>query len=162
MPLLDQIQCIEELSLSGYLNYFNVDNLVNLKAVCLSGLLSEDFNFEIFKNISNQLEDLAFYFDKIDYEIFVKLLNGHNFSYLLSLHIDGCNMRIIKKNLLTNFILFSNLVSLVNLKSIILLENPLKFIEVGIFSHMKYLKNIYLNDIKLNADDFNTIQINSI
>ena len=81
--IFNQMQYIEELGLHANLNYFNLDHLVNLSKLIIGGDLCDDFNFELFKNLSKQLEQLTFFFYKIDYEIFFKMLNGHNFPNLL-------------------------------------------------------------------------------
>ena len=102
-PIFDQFQNIEELSLHGSLNYFNLDNIVTLRRLCLDGAFNDDFNFELLKKISPQLEELAIYLKNIDYEILFKLLNGHTFPSLHLLVISGCNMKRIEKKFIDQF-----------------------------------------------------------
>lgn len=136
--IFDQMQYIEELSLHANLNYFNLDNLVNLSRLCIGGNLCNDFNFELFKNLSKQLEQLTFFFYKIDYEIFVKMLNGHNFLNLLTLNIDGCNMRRIEKKFIDQF---------PNLVKFTVTNCSIETIEDNAFSN---LKDLYLIDLSDN------------
>ena len=64
--LLDQVSHIQELHLNVNLSYFNLDNLVNLRVLSLSGTIAENFNFELFKNLCNQLEDIRIRFFEIE------------------------------------------------------------------------------------------------
>lgn len=57
--ILDKFQSIEILHLHGKFPYFNLDKLINLKLLYLNGDISENFNFELFKNLFNQLEILV-------------------------------------------------------------------------------------------------------
>ena len=92
--LLDQVPHIQELHLNDTLSYFNLDNLVNLKVISLSGRINENFNFELFKNLLNQLEVLFINnITNIDYESLLKLFAAHKFSNLARLYLSGCNIR---------------------------------------------------------------------
>ena len=73
--------------------YFNLDILVNLKKLSLCETFRDGFDLELLKNLAIQSEYLDIYFIEIEYESIVKLLNGHNFSDLLSLDIRKCNIR---------------------------------------------------------------------
>ena len=107
--LLLLIPNIEELLLNGNLHYFSLDDFVNLRCLCLSGTLKDDFNFELFKKLSYQLESLIFLDMKqinlnfFDYEMFVKLLNGHNFLNLKTLFIDGGKIKRLEKKFIDQF-----------------------------------------------------------
>lgn len=91
------MQNIEELFLYGKLYYFNLDNLVNLRRLTLSGLTYDGFNFELLKNLSNQLDEL-----KIVY-FYVEMLNCHNVSNLSVLNIMDCNIKIIENKFIEKF-----------------------------------------------------------
>ena len=101
--IFEQIQNIEKLYLVGELYYFNVDNLVNLKRFHIRGNICDGFNFELFKNLSNQLELLFIAFHNSDCDTILKLINGCNFLNLQFLHIADTNIRRIEKKLVEKF-----------------------------------------------------------
>jgi hypothetical protein len=76
--LLDQLQHIQELYFNGKLSYFNLDSLVNLRELSLSGTIDERFNFELFKNLCKQLENLKIEIKNIDENAFVNLFGDYN------------------------------------------------------------------------------------
>ena len=162
--LLLQIPNIEELLLNGNLHYFSLDDFVNLKCLCLSGTIKDDFNFELFKKLSYQLEDLIFLdinqinLDCFDYEMFVKLLNGHNFSNLQTLYIDGGKIKRLEKKFIDRF------PSLVNCR---IINCCIETIEDKAFSKLKNLINLDLSDNLLEriyksyfSDRLNKLNIN--
>ena len=69
-PLLYQMQHIQELYLLENLSYFISDNLVNLRKLSLHGNIDEEFNFELFKVLCNQLVDITIDLDNIEEESF--------------------------------------------------------------------------------------------
>ena len=101
--LFDQLQNIEELRISGNFHYFNFDSLVNLKSILINGYFCDGFNFELFKNLFNQLNELHIIIDNIDYEGLLKLLNGHTFLNLEILDIRQCNIKILEKKFIEQF-----------------------------------------------------------
>ena len=100
--IFDQLPYIEELSLHGKFNYISLDNLVNLRRLCLHGTICDDFNIELFKNVSSQLEELLIAL-RVEYEVIFKLLNGRDFSNIRGLKIKGCNMRRVEKKFIDQF-----------------------------------------------------------
>ena len=46
--LCEQLPYIQDLRLKGNFSFFNLDNLVNLKKLTLTGIIDENFNFEQF------------------------------------------------------------------------------------------------------------------
>ena len=64
---LNELPNIELLCLLGNFSYFNLDNLINLQCLAFNATINEDFNFELFNNLSRQLQELSFSF-KNDYE----------------------------------------------------------------------------------------------
>ena len=93
IKLLEICPNIEELYLNGDFSNINLDNFVNLKKLALRGNLLDEFNFDLFKNISNQLEDLEIAFYNMNCEIISKLFYGHNFPNLFSLDISDSKIR---------------------------------------------------------------------
>ena len=79
--LLGQVQHIQELCLDGGFSYFNLDNLVNLRVLKLSDDIEKNFNFELFKNLCQQLEDI-----KISFLTLVKI-PWLNYLMAIILHI---------------------------------------------------------------------------
>lgn len=71
--LFNQLPNIKELTLSGKLSYFSLDTLVKLNKLRLEGSIKENFNFDLFKNISKQLMILILNFDNDDDEILLSL-----------------------------------------------------------------------------------------
>lgn len=101
--IFEQIQNVEKICIIGDLYYFNLDNLVNLKRLYIRGNICDGFNFELFKNLSNQLDHLSIAIHNYDYDTFLKLINGCNFSNLQTLHIADTNIRRIEKKLIEKF-----------------------------------------------------------
>jgi len=95
--LLDQVPHIQELHLAGNLSYFNFDNFDNLTVLSLSGDIKENFNFELFKNLCNQLEAITIRIYNIDEKTLFKLFDGYNFPYLLDLTMEYLDMKRLTK-----------------------------------------------------------------
>ena len=137
--LLDQLSHIHELYLAGKFSYINLDNLVNLKKLSLIGVLEESFNFELFKNLCNHLEDLNIRFYDFEEKIFVKLFKNESvnrFPSLRRLTISECKIRVIERDW------FSNLQELLFLD---LSGNRIERIEENAFSNLKKLETIDLS-----------------
>jgi hypothetical protein len=101
--LLDKIQHIEKLTLTGDFSYINLEKLVNLKMLTLNGSVNESsFNVELFKNLCNQITKLSVVLKDIDENTLFKLFDGHNFSNLRSLVIMHCNIQLLKKQYIPN------------------------------------------------------------
>ena len=161
---LDKLTNIEKLCLIGNFSYFNLDDLVSLKMLALNGTINEDFNFELFKNLCNQLEELSITF-KNDFEsIGAKLFDGHCFSNVQVLSFYKCNIKTLKKEFIDQFPAllylsihdcniemieddaFSNIKQLTRLN---LNGNPLKTLEKRIFSQLINLEKLHLGNSKL-------------
>ena len=101
--LFDQLQNIEELHIGGDFHYFNFDSLVNLKSIIINGSICDGFNFELFKNLYNQINELHICINNIDYEGLLKLLNEHTFHNLEILVISQCNIKRLEKKFIEQF-----------------------------------------------------------
>ena len=162
------MQHIEKLYLHGRISHLNLDYLVNLKLLSLEGDLDAGFNFEIFKNLCNQLEVIKIGLNEIDEKTLVKMFDSHNFSNLKWLYVKGCNIKRLKREF-TNY--FPNLTRLCimrcnietvepdsfsklkQLDTLYLMGNPLEFIEKDTFANLKNLQTVSLKYSKLKNLD---------
>ena len=78
---------IEELHLHGQFSNINFDSFVNLKKLSLYGILFDDFNFDVFDNICNQLKEINVKLENMNDESFTRLFYGRNFSNLFKFNI---------------------------------------------------------------------------
>jgi Leucine-rich repeat (LRR) protein len=90
---------IELLTLNGSLSNFNLDKLIHLKKLTLYDNLMEDFNYDIFKHICNQLTALTVGCRNISYRMLIKMFNGLNFSNLSQFSISSGNIIKLDKKL---------------------------------------------------------------
>lgn len=167
----DQLQNIERISICGKLSYFNLDNFQHLKAIYLEGTIDENFNFRLFRFLSQRLENLSFSFENIDEGTLFELFNDdydfpklkvlvffqidcmenlntnffRRFPNLLELTIRGCcKLKIIQDYT------FSDLVHLVHLD---LGENSLETLNKRSFFNLKNIEKLDLSDNKLRSLD---------
>ena len=172
--ILDQVQHIEKLYLSGNFSYFNLDSLVNLNMLTLVGTIDNSFNIDIFKNICNELLVLKVSLINIEEKTFFKLFDGHHFPNLLVLRIKGCNFKRLKKEFINRFPIIKQLfINDCNLESIQhnafsnsnqlycldFTQNRLKFIEKKTFSKLKNLEILDLSRNELTNLDFKFIGV---
>ena len=142
--VLDQVQHIQELHISNVLSYFSLDNLVNLRVFSLFGRIDEKFNFELFKSLSNRLEDITISLYNIDDEkTLFKLFDGYNFPDLVNLTIKYLYMKRLTKEFINRLPKPRNELNLN--------ESELEAIENDSFSNMQHLNSLNLsrNKIKL-------------
>lgn len=134
--LCDQLQHVQDLYLGGYLQHFSLDSFVclNLKGLSIRGFFCQDFNFELLKNLSIQLDYLAIYIEGSNYEQIVKLLDGHDFSNITSLNIMNCDIKRLEKKFIERF---------QNLEFIRMSACNLEIIEDDVFSNSQKL--VFLN-----------------
>ena len=159
--LLDQVPHIQELFLEGKLSYFNLDSLVNLKQLSLHGFKLENFNFELFKNLCNQLESLKIGISEIDQEDFFKLFVGYNFPFLQELTLIFQNVKRLTKEFLNRLpkpkklslyeceievIESDSFSNMQQLTSLDLRQNQIEIIKKNAFSNLKNLKTLNLRD----------------
>ena len=133
--LCDQLQHVEYLYLGGYLQHFSLDSFVglNLKGISIRGFFCQDFNFELLKNLSRQLEYLSIN-AKCNYEQIVKLLDGHDFSNITGLDIRNSDIKRLEKKFIERF---------PNLEIIRMSACNLENIEEDVFSNSQ--KIFFLN-----------------
>lgn len=163
--LLDQVPHIQKLHLDGNLGYFNLDHLVNLRVLKIFETINEDFNLDLFKNLSDQLENIWIEVTNIDEKILVKLFDGCDFPYLVDFTVSDGNIKRLNKELFNGFStlkrlritnceikvierdLFSNLKQLC---SLCLIENRIKIVEENAFSKLENLQEVDLsfNELK--------------
>ena len=139
--LFDQVPNIQELHLDGKLCYFNLDDFVNLRTLSISGSIFESFNFELFKNLSKQLENIKIGLF-INEENFFKLFVGYNFPYLQDFSIENFEMKRLKKEFLNRLPTHTRL----NIR-----ECEIEVIESDSFSNMQQLTSL---DLSLNHIEF--------
>ena len=101
--LFEMCPNIEELYLTGDFANISFDRFFNLKRLKLCGNLLDDFNFDVFKTICFQLEELSIKIKNMDDESIAKLLCGHNFPSLLSLKVSKSKITRLEKKLLDGF-----------------------------------------------------------
>lgn len=158
--LFEQLPYIQELHLKGNLSFFNLDILVNLKKLVLSGTIDEKFNFELFNNLCNQLEDIRIYLTNININIYIKLFVGHTFPFLVYFSLSFLRIRRFKKEFMNGFpklkqlniseckiqvIEHDSFKSLEQLFSLNLSNNLIVLIEENAFSNLKNLKQVDLS-----------------
>ena len=136
---------IEEFYLTGDFSNISFDRFFNLKRLTLCGNLLDDFNFDVFKTICYQLEELSIKFQNIDDESIAKLLCGHNFSNLLSLKVSYSKITRLEKKLFDGFPMLQSL----NVSK----NTELKTIDLNAFSNLKNLKYLHLKKNQLSELD---------
>ena len=167
--LLDQAPHIKELFLSSSLSYFNLDNFVNLRKLLLNGLLDENFNLELFKNLCNRLENIEIIVTNIDEKAAFKLFDGYNFPYLVDLTINYISdMKRLTKRFMNGFSTLRKLAisggkieviehdafsNMQQLTSLVLSYNRIRFIYKNTFSNLKNLETLNLYGNKLRNFD---------
>ena len=165
--LSNQVPNIQELYLIGEFSYFNLDNFANLRVLILGGSINNkkyNFNFELFKNLCNQLETITFMLDE---ETIYKLFEGYTFPYLMDFSLQCSFIKRLRKEFLNGIPslrrlklscsieviehdLFSNLQQLCSLD---LSGNRIESIEENSFSMLKNLKTLDLSRNKLTNFD---------
>ena len=158
------------MSLTGQFSNVNLDSFINLKKLELSGYLLNDFNFDLFANICNQLEELNIRFKNMDDEIINKLLYCHYFPNLSVLTIFSSKITRLEKNLFNGFPMLRSLFlceniqlktidkdafsNMNNLRELLMMFNEkLSELDTELFSRLANLEELHLNDNKLRHFD---------
>lgn len=169
IKLLEICPNIEKLHLSDTFSNINLDYFVNLKNLSLYDNLMDDFNFDLFKNICNQLEELEISFINMNDEIISKLLYGHNFPNLSKLNISCSNITRLEKRLFDGFPMLQSLKlsdnrkfktidrdtfsNSKNLTQLDFFHNNLSELDAELFSCLKNLEKLDLSYNKLTHFD---------
>ena len=170
--LLHQVTTyIQEVCLFGNLSYFNLDNFVNLRVLEISGDINEKFNFELFKNLCNQLENIKISYYNIDGKKFFKLFDGYNFPYLTDFTLMYFNIKKLTKEFINrlpkprnNLKLYECEIDVIEsdsfsnmqqLTSLDLSNNQIELIEENAFSNLKNLQTLDLSHNELTNFDRN-------
>lgn len=144
--LLDQVPHIQELHLDGNLGYFNLDHLVNLRVLKIFETINEDFNLDLFKNLSEQLENIWIQVTNIDEKILVKLFDGCDFPYVVEFTVKDCNVKRLNKELFNGFS---------TLKRLRIVDCKIEVIERELFSNLKQLCSLGLNGNRIEIIEEN-------
>ena len=144
----DFLPNIELLELGGNLSYFTFDRLSNLKTLRLDGTIMDDFNFGLFDNSCNQLEDIHISCRNIEDKFFAKLFYGRSFTSVFSLWLSHTRINKLEKELFNGF---------QKLQELMICHNKeLRIIKNDTFSNLKQLltldlSNNCLENIEQNA-----------
>ena len=149
--IFEQLSSIKLLRMKGCLSNFNLDSLVNLEKLSLSGEINDDFNFGLLENLSNHLQELSIDLKIDDYQI-SKLLDGHNFPCFLTLNLKSSKITKLEKKLFQGFPMLQTLNITYNEK--------FRSIEYDSFSCLTNLVHFHLNNNcieKLDNRTFSTL-----
>ena len=163
------ICALSESDMMSDLCYFSLDCLVNLKCLSLSGRLHKDFNFDLFKTICNQLENLSINFPNVNNRFLAKLFSKHQFPVLQTFNIRlPEKIKKLDKKLFNGFSTLQNLILhydrfqginkdvLSNLKQLTCLDlrrNWIGSLEGIDFSGLTNIKYLNLSENSLNSID---------
>ena len=135
---------IKKLEIKGIFSDINIDDLVNLEKLSISGSIDKNFNFDLLKNVCNHLKELTIINSHFDQETISKLFYCVNFPNLFKLIMKRVSLKLEKK-------LFE---SFPNLKSLSIIDNPMYFntlqIDNDAFSD---LTNLVCLDLRKNYFD---------
>ena len=136
--IFENLSSIKELNIYGVLDNFNLDFLVNLKSLKLSEKITNDFNFGLFNNLSNNLRELSISISNIDDEQMTKLFYNRNFPCLEYLEIKFTKITKLEKWLFDGF---------PNLQNLFIAHNKeLRQIDNDVFSSLTDLGHLRLNN----------------
>ena len=146
LKFIENLSYIEILNLRGKLSYINLDSLFNLKSLALKGKIMDDFNFDLFYNLFNQLEYISISCTNLDDKYIEKLFYGRNFPYLTSFFIANSfeNITLEKE-------LFDGLRTLQKLK--MFFSKHVQIIDTNVFSNLIELQELDLNDTYIEFID---------
>ena len=145
IELLDKLPTVEKLTLIGRFSDFNLDNLFNLEKLSIKGLLNNDFNFDLFKNLRNQLTYLYIDCSNIDNDSVNKLFIDNNFPNLSKLRIMNTKITKLENKIFSQFQKLSDLKLYSN--------KELKSINYDCFSNLKQLTRLNLTESLIGSLD---------
>ena len=85
-----------------YLSEFSLDKFAHLKILCIFGNIKKDFNYGLFDNLCNQLEELLIACDFSNKRL-VKLFYGRKFPFLNKLILHQSSITKIEKKMFDSF-----------------------------------------------------------
>ena len=142
MQIFENLSNIKELELNGVFSDINLDDLVNLEKLSISGEIDQDFNSGLFKNICNNLQELSINIRNLDDEIMSELFYGLNYPYLVKLDLMYSKITKLDKELFDRFPMLESLNITYN--------NELREIDDDAFSS---LTNLVYFDLRRNCID---------
>ena len=172
--LFNQVHYISQLFIVGDFSFITLDSLVNLKLLAIDGNIKDNFNFDLLKNLCDQLKILKIGFVKTDDKTFFKLFDGLNFPNLKSFTLRYCNLKRLKKEFINRFPKLSQLFvkscnleeiehdafsNLKKLNCLDLSDNILRFIKKETFSKLKNLQILDLSQNLLTNLDSNFVGV---
>ena len=87
----------------------NLDDLVNLEKLIISGQLQVDFNLGLLKNFCTRLKELSIHIINTDHEDISEAFYGLNFPNLVKLDITNGNFTKLEEELLERFPMLQSL-----------------------------------------------------
>lgn len=142
LGLFDQLPTVKKLTLIGQFSNFSLDRIFHLEELSLTGLLNDDFNFDLFKSCCNQLTDLSIDCFNIDQKILNRLFIDHRFPNLSKLRIANTLITKLETKIFNRFQTLTDL-TLHNNKE-------LNFIGYA-FSNLKRLTRLNLTGSCINS-----------
>lgn len=131
VKFFDQSPNVKKLTLTGNLSNIIFDNLYRLQEISLNGFLDQDFNYDLLKNLSNQLTHFSINSTDVDNKTISELFFSYNFPNLTKLCIMNTKITKIEKEFLGRF---------QSLEHLILFDNEqLQKIDYDCFSNLKHL-----------------------
>lgn len=100
---------IKELEVKGVFSDINLDYLVNLEKLAISGKIVYDLNFDLLKNLCKHLTELSINITNFDDQISSKLFQFHYFPNLVKLCLIGCKIKKLEKKLFDRFPMLQSL-----------------------------------------------------
>lgn len=162
---------IKVLEIRSAFSDINLDDLVNLEKLSISGELHDEFNFGFFKSFCTHLKELSIHIRNTGHEDISEAFYGHNFPNLVKLDITNGNFTKLEEELLERFPMlqslrltgndqlrltdsdaFSSLVHLVHLN---LSSNSIETINNRHFSELINLKSLDLSCNEIECIDEN-------
>ena len=140
--IFENISNIKELELNGDFSDINLDDLVNLEKLSISGEIDQDFNSGLFKIICNTLQEISINIRNLDDEIMNELFYGRNFPYLVKFDLMYSKITRLEKELFDRFPMLQSLSITYN--------NELRKIDDDAFSS---LTNLVELDLRRNCID---------
>ena len=171
--IFGNLSTIKELRIDAGFTDINLDDLVNLEKLTIFGDIGRNFNFDLFKNICNHLQELSIILGNIANEHINELFYGLNFPNLVKLHIVKSQVAMLEKNMFEGFPMLQSLTlnenkrlrkidndafsSLTNLVELDLKNNSIVSINQKHFAPLGNLKYLNLMNNRLKKFDLSIL-----